>query len=321
MKLIVTGRHYPLSIMRYMKWALLELGHEIWSAGTFDPTIPWAADRDFSRFIDKPDYETPSDMFSWTAKDVVNNCPFNPDAIISVDAAYYLIGAKETGIPNICILTDPHALPDHYKQSIEHYDKIACMQQCYAHLFETTPSGRAVPVWWLPYAADAKRHFWVGSNFDARPVDVEILSGLMYPERQAGFDALGAAGLVTFQEKGILYEDASEAYGQSVMAFNWSSQNDLCARFFESLAMRTLTITNRVPDLKLFSDLQEDVHYVAFSSVDELVDNATYYARNRDAAWRIASAGYGAWWAGNHSWTQRMSLVLDVLLPKSDIPV
>jgi hypothetical protein len=302
--------------MFYMKEALRSLGHTVWSAGTFDPTIPWAAEMDFTRFIDTPDYETPSDLHYWEAHDVLLNCPFKPDALISVDAAYYLVNANKIGVPNICILTDPHALPAHYKQSIEHYDKVACMQQCYSRLFETTPSGRSVPVWWLPYAADPKRHYWNGTDFSARPVDAMILSGLMYRERQAGFDALGAAGLVTYQEKGILYEDASEAYGQSVMAYSWSSQQDLCARFFESLAMRTLTITNRVPDLKLFSDLQEDVHYIAYDSVDELVDKSLFYARNRDAAWKVASAGYGAWWAGSHSWTQRMSLVLDVLVPK-----
>lgn len=316
MNLIVTGRHYPISIMRYMKWALKELGVNIWTAGTFDPTVPWASHIDYSDLIDKPDYETPSDLFCWDARDVLAQCPFKPDAILSVDAGYFLVGANQLGVANAVCLTDPHALSQHYKNSIEQYDLVFCMQEFYRHLFETTPDGRDVPNIWLPYAADPKRHYWSGSDFSARPIDVAILSGLMYPNRQLGFDTLGAVGLNTLQDKGILFEEASEWYSNSVMAYSWSSEQDLCARFFESLAMRTLTICNRVPDLQMFGDLQEDTHYVAFSDVDELLEKAVYYAKNRDAAWKIASAGFGAFYSGNHSWTQRMSLVLDVLLPK-----
>ena len=77
--------------------------------------------------------------------------------------------------------------------------------------------------------------------------------------------------------------------------------------------MRCLALTNRVPDLKCFSDLQEGVHYVAYSSMEECIEKAMYYSEHRDEAWEIASAGYAAFWAGSHSYLRRAETILDVL--------
>jgi spore maturation protein CgeB len=145
-----------------------------------------------------------------------------------------------------------------------------------------------------------------------------VISGLMYANRKAGFEAMTDAGLVTYQDSGLLLDQASEAYGESIIAYNWSSERDLCARFWEGLAMRNLVLTNRLDELQHFPELQEGVHYEAFGSIDELVDKAKYYSANRDAAWKIASRGYAAFYASNHTYTQRIGLLLDAMgLPKA----
>ena len=317
-KLLLSGLHYPCTILRYFKWALEELGHTVWSSGPFCPTIPWRPELDYTKFVDVPNYITPNGMPCWDSYDVLSECPFKPDAIISVDAGFYLAGANTHGIPNAVILTDPHsyAPPEstRYLESLDHYDLAAIMQQCYMPLYETSASGRKVPQIWIPYAADTKRHFWNNTDFSNRQFDVMIISGQLYTNRLTALTAMAEAGLKVFQDSGILFEDASNKYNESVIAFNWSSEQDLCARFFEGLAMRNLVLTNRVPDMKLFPDLREDEHYVAFDSIDECVEKACYYSKNRDVAWKIASRGYEAWKAGDHTYQQRISSVLNILL-------
>ena len=314
--LIVTQRFFPLTIGRYIRWALEDLGYNIWTAGTFSDTIPWAAEKDYSAYIDYPDFETPEDLNPCPIEPIIAACPFKPDAILSIDASFNCLGVKETNIPNALILTDPHALESWYRDALSQYETIVCMQETYKHLFAHDMNGYPKVLFTMPYAADHKRHYWNGKDFTNRPYDVGIVSGLIYKERGEGLRAMEKAGLKVAVEKGVLYEEYSEWYGNTKIAFNWSSERDLCARFWEGMAMRNLVLTNRIPELQCFPDLKENVHYLAYGSVDECVEKALYYTAHQDEAWAIASAGYSAMWAGNHFWTQRVSLLMDVLLPK-----
>jgi hypothetical protein len=240
---------------------------------------------------------------------------FEPDVIVSSDAGFALTDANMTGIPSGIILTDPHALPDRYKESVEHYEKIFCMQNYLRSDYRYSRNHQERPVWYVPYAVDPDYHYWNGRTFDDRPYDLGIISALLYPERIEALAALEAEGIQIFQDSGIIYNEYAPACSQFVMGFNRSGygKSDLPARFWEALGCRNLAITNRLPDLLELPDLVEDVHYVAYDTVDELVDKAKFYAKNRDAAWKIASCGYSQVWASNHSYMHRAGIILDVL--------
>lgn len=324
MNLLLTYRFYPISIGRYFKEAFLALGHTVWTAGTYSPTIPWARNLDYSDRLDVPDYEIPEDVFEWDRGDVLAACPFKPDAIISFDAGFHLVGDYEamamSGIPTGLVLTDPHVFTppnsSHYTRALDSYEFAFCMQAYYLPLYQKSANGRNVPVLWLPYAASHQYHRWDGTDFAARQFDVCMISGSLHDPKRADALSLLESDLKCLFEKGLLFEDYANAYAQSVISFNRSTALDLPARFFEGLAQRNLVLTERVPDLECFDDMQEDVHYVAYDSLDEMRDKAVYYATHRDKAWEIASRGYGAWWRGNHTYLRRAEMILDVLKPQ-----
>lgn len=312
-RLLMTYKMFPCSIAKYFRRAAESLGHEIWTAGTFDATLPWGLDRDYSAHIDTPDYEIPQGFTFFPIEPLLADCPFTPDAIISIDAGLSILSVKETNIPNTIVLTDPHALPQHYIDNIPNYDLVVCMQQFYADKFEFDREGYKHPMLWIPYAADNWYHTWGGTNFDNREFDACIVSGLLYENRRKGIEMMRAAGLNVFQTHGLLGYEMAVPYNNSVIAYNWSSEKDLPARFFEGLAMRNLVLTNRVPDLAAFDGLVEGQHYVAFDTHDEMLEKAKYYAAHRDEAWIIASRGYGAYWAQEHTYINRMTRILDCL--------
>lgn len=308
-KILMSYKHYPVTIAKFFKNALINSGHQVWTVGTFSDTVPWDVTKDYSKHIDRPDLIV-EDGVAYPVELAMLECPFSPDAIISIDAGFYLLGCKSYEIPNAVVLTDPHALGEHYARGSKlQYDKIFNMQNCYKLDNE----------FWLPYAFEPKLHYWTGTNFNNREYNVCILSGLLYPQRRAAIDAMRSLGLSVYQDSGILYEDGTPLYNNAVVAFNWSSQQDLCARFFEGLAYRNLVIANRVPDMSIIG-LDEGRDYVAFSDMEELIDKVTYYSVHKDEAWEIASRGYAKVWAGGHTYTNRVNTILDVLFPNGGVP-
>ena len=309
--IVLTYRHYPVSIARYFRYAFETMGHNVWSAGTFSETVPWRPELDYTKFVDIPNYIIPSDMNVWDAQAVINQCPFTPEALISIDAGLHLIGANKVGIKNGIVLTDPHALPQFYLEAMPEYDKVFCMQaDFYIEPFKQAHSA----VWYLPYAASHLHHCWMGENFSERPFDLCFISGsLHHPKRAEALSELERVGLRMQIEAGLLYEDATREYNKSVIAFNRSTEQDVPARFFEGLAMRNFVLTERLQGLEYFDGLRDGIHYVAYSSLDEMVEKAMYYATNRYAAWKIATTGYAAFWEQDHTYLRRAMTILDVM--------
>lgn len=308
-KILMSYKHYPVTIAKFFRNALLDAGHQVWTVGTFSDTVPWDTTKDYSRHIDTPNLIVDDWVQGYPVELAVEQCGFNPDCIISIDAGFHLIGCKNYDRPNAVVLTDPHALGQYYEQSKLNYNKIFNMQKYYKTSSE----------FWLPYAFEPKSHYWMGEDFDNRTYDVCILSGLLYPERRIAIDAMRSLGFSVYQDSGILYEDGTRLYNNAVIAFNWSSQQDLCARFFEGLAYRNLVIANRVPDM-VDIGLTENLDYVAFDDIEELIDKVSYYSINKDKAWEIASRGYAKVWSGGHTYHHRVNTILDVLFPNGGVP-
>lgn len=319
--ILFTSLPYPLHMGRWFRFAFEKLGNKVYFAAPWGErfkTIPWNTSVNYERYWDVPDLQLDDNPDGYESAHYVVNMArldgFEPDFIFSSDAGFALTDANLTGIPNAIWLSDPHALPDRYKVSVDHYSTVFCAQDYLRKDYGYRADGSSRAVWWTPYGFSPEYHYWTGTDFTNRPYDVGIISALIYPERAEALAAMEDAGIQLFQSSGILYHEYAPACSQFVMGFNRSGygKQDLPARFWEALACRNLAFTNRLPDLKELSELKEDVHYVAYDTVDELLDKATYYAKHRDVAWKIASAGYAQVWSSDHSYYQRARLILDV---------
>jgi hypothetical protein len=90
-------------------------------------------------------------------------------------------------------------------------------------------------------------------------------------------------------------EVTAEVYAESIASFNASLNGDLNLRVFEVLSASGCLLTDRLaPEAGLELLLEEDSHYVAYDTPEELVDKTRYLLRNPDYALNIARAGNAA---------------------------
>lgn len=91
-----------------------------------------------------------------------------------------------------------------------------------------------------------------------------------------------------------MFEDAAKSFCQSRIVFNISIGNDVNMRFFETLMTGSFLLTNRIPELASVEayGFKENVHYVAYESLEEAVQRAKYYIEHEEEREAIAKAGY-----------------------------
>lgn len=274
---------------KFFHWSLMDLGHKVFSVGMYSgETIPWG---DF-KF---PEYAFPPDKIlvdvDYDINAVLRNIDFKPDLIIQASDNTFLYG--KAPVRNIVIGTDPHVID--YKRFLQNADDYYSMQKFY---LEGYPFGK-----WLPYAYYPPIHKYIETDI---LYDV-VLSGLQYEHRLQVMDGCKARGLKVYNSLGAIYEKYVQVYNSGRMAFNYSSRNDLPARFWEGLAMKRCVVTNRVPDLLAF-DIKEGVHYVGFSSPDEAIEKIVYYSKHIEEAEKIAQNGYE--WVQPHTYHKRCKIFL-----------
>lgn len=279
MKIVIYYKHYPVAMGRYIHWGLEKAGHKVISVGPWSKgTIPWNDIQYPKRYHFPPTIELP-DMNELAVEDVfilLNKNGFqNFDLLIQAADNYWLKG--KAPIKNVLIGTDPHAVD--YEAAKEHVDEYVSMQHFYKKDNEH----------WMPYGYDQDLHFYLPDT----PIDWDVVfCGLQYDHRKECLKAISDAGYKVFCGLGYVYDEFVMLYNTGLIAFNWSSKNDLPARFWEGLAMRRLVLTNRVPDLQLFKDLKEDRDYLAFSSTDEAVAAVKMVMKKPDLIEKIAASGY-----------------------------
>lgn len=303
-KILAGYKHYPISMARYFVRALRRAGHEVFTVGPYFEGLPWAQGMTFEKYLDRPDFETP-DLEWFPISLALGVCPWKPDLILSLDAGFHLCyrGNPHFDTPHALFMTDPHALD--YTHQCEDADFIFCAQDVYADRYRNL----GYTVHWLPYAYDPEWH-WGNPYYAARPGDIAIVTGLVYANRALALGALDGAGLKVGFATGLLGPDLSKFYSGYLMALNWSSQLDLPCKFWEGLAMGNLVITNRLPDLAKVYDLREDVDYVAFDTLSELLDKAKYFALHRDEAFKIAWHGHNQVVENHHTYDRRVEYML-----------
>jgi len=301
MKVLIFYRHFPVAMGRYYQWGLEEAGHEVYSVGPYSHgRIPWGVQFFYPDYKYPPDLELP-DVPMYPIKDVLEKAKFKPDLIIQAADTYSLIG--KAPVPNILIGTDPHVVD--YRPMLTNVDYYFSCQKCYQYGLPNEG--------WLPYGYVGGLHRYLPDETINYQV---VFSGLQYEYRKDFLRAMTDKGYRVYNSLGDIYEDYVKIYNQGLLAFNWSSQNDLPARFWEGMAMKRCMLTNRVPDLKEF-DFVEGVDYLGFSTLGEAVEKADYYLKYPKYLLKIASNGW--WKVRKHNYKNRVIAMIKELKEKKII--
>lgn len=299
MNILIFYKHYPVAMGRYIHWGFESAGHKVFSVGHFtDGKIPWGDGMDFPEYKFPPDMDLPNvnRMSAPEILDEVRREGFSPDVLIQAADDFWLEGKVD--IPNIVIGTDPHVID--YKRAIRDADRFVSMQHFYMDKY---PSDSV----WMPYGYVD----WLHKRKWFKKLEYHVVfSGLQYENRVKTLRGISNLGWRVYCGLGDVYDEYVNLYNQGMIAFNWSSKNDLPARFWEGLAMKRCVLTNRVPDLALLP-FEEGVDYLAFSDIDEAVEKADYYLKRQDLLFKIADNGHKK--VKKHSYTHRVKKLLEEL--------
>ena len=160
-------------------------------------------------------------------------------------------------------------------------------------------------VQWLPLACDPAIHG--RRNVDNR-FDLAFVGHVFPGRRQQAIEALNAH-FERFFVGQCYFEEMAEIYSASKIAFNRSIANDINMRVFEGLSSGALLLTNRLKDNGLAELLAEDVDYVAYAEIEELIDKAKYYLQHEEIREKIAQSGRNRA-LNQHTYRHRMESLL-----------
>ena len=295
MKIVLSGIFYPMAILRYFEAALGRRDDiELFTVGPFTGTwIPWANGMHLPiKYAKQPDLVLPKMQNYVPIGFVESKLPWQPDLWLQIDAGFHFHGKPAKG-KNVIVGTDPHVL--NYDQQRTFADTFYCMQTPYQKDGDS----------YLPYAYDP---IWHAPEEQPQKNDV-CLIGLHYDQRNKLVDRLRANGLSVYYDLGPCFDEARALYNQAPIGLNWSSLEDLTARVFELLGMKRLAVVNRVPDLDLFFDDENDL--LIFDTLDDAVDIVVWHNENRLRAEQIAEQGHEA--VKPHTWDARIETILNEL--------
>lgn len=232
----------------------------------------------FTPFVNKVSYDdVKTELKGWT-----------PDLVLTVDAGVNWISKPQDGYV-ATVGTDPHVLDYSHARSIS--DKFFCMQNYYKDPQDV----------YLPYAYDPDAHFsktrresesdtsllvWVENTKDTDA----ILIGMPYPQRVQWVMELRKHGVSVIFENSPVFDEYRELANRARIGLNWSSLQDLNARFFETPAFGLAMVTNRVPDAHLF--LTEDEDYLGFDNIAEAVTKVIHLSKNPEEIKRLSRNAY-----------------------------
>ena len=290
MKILIHGRHFPVAMFRWFHWAFENLGHEVYTVGPYSAgTIPWG---DFYY----PSHKFPPNMVlpetNVYLPDVLKRIPFKPDFILQAGDSIWMEGPSS--VPNYILATDPHVVD--YTQRLLNADGYF-----YMHNYCKPEKAK-----WIPYAYDPDIHV---KKKKPKKYDI-VFCGLHYEHRVRAIEAFKKEGMKVFNALGLIYDDYADKYAEGTIAFNWSSKEDLPARFWEGLAMGKLVLTSRVPDLDLL-EFEDGVDYVGFSSLEEAVEKAKFYLKNPKLSLQLSRSGYEK--VKPHTYMKRAQEIIDNL--------
>lgn len=280
-KILMLSLFYPLAMARYFEKALQNNPNiDLKTTGVFTGSwIPWMYGMNLpEKYAKSPTIPLPFQPNVGTVSyDFVKAQlgDWKPDIVMCVDAGINWTHKPSDGIV-VTIGTDPHVLDYDHARRIS--DKFFNMQLCYSEPKDI----------YLPYAYSSCDHYKMDCEKD---LDAALV-GLQYTHvpRVEWINELRKHGVSVFTENGPVFDEYREIMNRARIGLNWSTMNDLNARFFETPAFGLPMVANRVPDAHLF--LKEDEEYLAFSNLSEAVEKVLYLKNNPDKAAEIARAGW-----------------------------
>jgi len=280
MKILMSYKHYPMCGANFFRWAMEELGHEVFSVGYFSgETMPWAHSPKFPKYVFPPDLALKNDVPSFPLAAIKDKVPWKPDLILEIDAGFYMSNKPKEweDVPIAMFATDPHFL----EYTVQH--------QFVDFFFNPQPMALAKypKSIFLPWAYDPNIH---KPQIVDKIYDI-VFVGALYAERENALKELAKKYRVCVGES-IIYDECTIIYNQGKIGFNWSSNDDIPMRIFENMAYGNAVFTNRITGLDLL--FKEGKHYIAFSDENELYEKANYYLSHEDELTKIALAGYDA---------------------------
>ena len=297
-KVVVSGIHYPVTMMGYFIRALERRDDvELITAGPYTGDwIPWEHGMSVPlKYVKSPSIPLPQQYIrdvGLPSAFLEAQLPWKADLWLQIDAGWWVQKPNARVVAHIA--TDPHVLP--YDAQREQCDFFFNMQKVYMHEGDI----------YLPYAHDPLLHkpLDIGKEYDG------CLVGLQYIIRDSLVAALRGAGYNIEYTMGIVGEEYNEVYNKSRVALNWSNLHDLNARTFEAMGMGVPLLTNRVPDLAEF--FEEGEHYLGFGSVPEAIRQFARLINEPDYAEHIATNAYELSIA-KHTWDRRIQQILDTV--------
>lgn len=297
-KVVLSAIWYPLSMATYF-WRAFEQRKDIdlQVAGPFTGDwIPWMYGMHLpQKYIKTPDIPLPRETINQHIPSIVieHQLPWIPDIWIQIDAGWHFANRPNAGVV-VHIQTDPHVLKPQYELPTSYSDIKFCMQRQYMHPGEI----------YLPYAADETIHY---------PMDVDkiydaCLIGLQYPSRNNLVDVLRSHGLQVKYTTGEIFDEYRLSYNQSKIALNWSTLDDIPARFFEGMAMGLPVVSNIVPDIEKLGFI-EGKDFFGFHNLGEADNKVKQLLVDEGLRSWVAENGYHKVMA-NHLWKYRVEQIL-----------
>ena len=272
---------------------------ELWTYGPFSGAwIPWGAGMNLpAKYVFTPNAPLPlgpgvQPIVRYGQMEMLK--PWEPDLWLEVNAGLEAQGRPVSGKYAV-IGTDPHVLGQIYDRVRPRADYFFGMQSPYLGEGDI----------FLPYAYDPIWHSPSPIPMKERHYDLALI-GLQYQQRTNLVDILRTRGKNVYYELGKVYDEARDIYHNTKVAFNWSSLQDTTARVYELMAMGTVPVLNRVPDLmRMFVDGED---FIGFDNTNEAVNAIEHYLENPEDAEKIATQAKEA--VKEHTWDARMETVL-----------
>jgi len=296
-KVLLLSIHYPLAMKSYFERAFRRRDDvDLITTGPYTGTfIPWMGGMSLPEKYAKPPtipLPFPPNIGRVSYDFVKAQLPkdWTPDIILSIDAGINWSSKPQDGV--VCtIATDPHALNYDYQRSIS--DKFFNMQLCYSESKDI----------YLPYAYDPTVHYYEKYEFSEPTEHLKIQSliektkdtdavliGMPYENRVRWVDELRKHGVSVIFENSPVFDEYRELANRARIGLNWSSMNDLNARFFETPAFGLAPVMNRVPDAGMFLDEEED--YIGFDNLNGAIEGVLYLKNNPDKAQEMANNAF-----------------------------
>lgn len=242
----------------------------------FNDYIPWMYGiRLPQRYVKKPQIILPPQMARVIAPATVINSqlPWIPDLTLLIDAGWHTAERPKGKIVGL-IKTDPHVLSELYVLPQSYCDVSFSMQQNYS-------VGNDL---YLPYAYDPTVHY-----HEDLPIENDAcLIGLQYPQRTELVNLLRSMGMKVHYSTGEIYDEYRQTYCKSKVALNWSTLQDLPARFWEAMGMGIPLVSNNVPDIKNFFVEGED--YLGFDNLPQAGRQFMRYIADPELAKKISES-------------------------------